>query len=213
MFVKEYMTKEVVTVDPETPIQEAEKIMRERKIRRLPVVDKRGKLVGLVTRDRLREVSPSPATSLSIWELNYLISKMKVKDVMVKDVVTVHPDTPLEEAAALGQKLGIGTFPVLDDGKLVGIITTTDLFRIWTQALGFGRPGTRLHIFNCAAGEPVKEVLDVIHKYGAKILSMFTVVVPATGAEDTIIHLDTEDVDNIVGELRLKGCQVEARKH
>ena len=147
MYIREYMKSPVITVTSDTLTQDAQKIMQEHDIRRLPVVDK-GKLVGLVTQDRIREAGPSPATSLSVWELNYLLSKMKVKDIMVKNVITINPDTTVEETCVVGQKHNIGTLPVVDNGKLVGIVTTTDLYRIITQILGFGKKGTRLHIRN-----------------------------------------------------------------
>lgn len=174
MYIREYMSTPVVTTEPDSLMLDAQKLMQEHRIRRVPVVDKKGKLVGLVTQDRLREVSPSPATSLSIWELNYLLAKMKVKDAMVKRVITVAPDTTIEEAASLGQNKGIGTLPVVDKGKLVGIITTTDLFKILTQVLGFGQPGTRIHIHKCGRGHPLfPKVLETINKHGVGIRAMF----------------------------------------
>lgn len=217
MYVKEYMSPAVVTTEPDALILDAQKLMREHRIRRLPVVDKRGKLVGLITQDRLREVAPSPATSLSVWELNYLLAKMKVKDVMVKGVVTVRPDTTLEAAASLGQGRGIGTLPVVEKGKLVGIITTTDVFRILTQVLGFGEPGTRIHIHNCGRKSPLyPQVLDILRKHrehGMGIRALFPVTPPGEGHEDTIIHVDATDVASLMKDIQALGCPVEARKH
>ncbi|MEK7848982.1 MAG: CBS domain-containing protein [Chloroflexota bacterium] len=212
MYVREYMSTPVVTTEPDSLMLDAQKLMQEHHIRRLPVVDKKGKLVGLVTQDRLREVSPSPATSLSIWELNYLLAKMKVKDAMVKRVITVAPDTTIEEAASLGQNKNIGTLPVVDKGKLVGIITTTDLFKILTQVLGFGQPGTRIHIHKCGRGHPLfPKVLETINKHGVGIRAMFAVTPPGEGHEDTIIHLDNGDVPALVKDLEKLGCALEAR--
>ena len=215
MYVKEYMSSAVVTTEPDALILDAQKLMQEHHIRRLPVVDKGGKLVGLITQDRLREVSPSPVTSLSVWELNYLVAKMKVKDVMVKDVVTVTPDTTIEEATSLGQSRGIGTLPVVDKGKLVGIITATDLFKILTQVLGFGEPGARIHIHNCGRKQPLyTQVLDLVRKYreqGMGVRALFPVTPPGEGHEDTIIHVDATDVSQVVKEIEALGCSVEAR--
>jgi acetoin utilization protein AcuB len=211
------MSTSVVTTEPDTLILDAQKLMQEHRIRRLPVVDKGGQLVGLITQDKLREVSASPATSLSVWELNYLLAKMKVKDVMVKDVITVTPDTTIEEAASLGQSRGIGTLPVVDKGKLVGIITTTDVFKILTQVLGFGEPGTRIHIHNCGRKQPqYTQVLDLIRKYreqGMGLRALFPVTPPGEGHEDTIIHVDATDVSELVKDLQALGCSVEARGH
>ena len=113
------MTKNPLTVDTETLVMDAQKIMREKNIRRLPVVDK-GKLVGIVTQHDLLEASPSPATSLSVHELNYLLARMKVKDIMKKNPVTVGPDTPFEEALRIGQEKKVGSFPVVEEGKTGG---------------------------------------------------------------------------------------------
>lgn len=214
MYVREYMNTNVITVSSDTQIHDAEKIMRDNKIRRLPVVDK-GKLVGIITRDKLREVAPSPATSLSIWELNYLLAQMRVKDAMEKKLFTVTPDTLVEQAVSEAQQRGIGTVLVVDKdkpNKLVGIVTTTDLYKITTQILGFGQSGARLHIFECCkAGQALEEVTGIINKQGVRILSMFHVTPPGIGREDCIIHLDTEDASQILGELRSKGYEVEER--
>ena len=133
MYVREYMQTKVVTVTPDTPLEEAEKLMNDFNIRRLPVVED-GKLVGLVTKHRLKRLE--------------LTGPTKVKQVMVKDPITVTPDTMVVDVALLGQERQIGTFPVVDRGKLVGIMTATDIFNIQAQALGFGKAGLRLHIYD-----------------------------------------------------------------
>ena len=213
MYMKEYMNTNVITVTSDAPVHDAEKIMRDNKIRRLPVVDK-GKLVGVITRDKLREVAPSPATSLSVWELNYLLAKMKVKNVMEKKLFTVTPNTTVEEAVSGAQQRGVGTLLVVDKDKpdkLVGIATTTDLYKITTEILGFGQVGARLHVFAPSKGGSCSEVLGTIIGRGVGIQSMFHVTPPGVGREDCIIHLDTEDATQIINELRGKGYQVEER--
>ena len=215
MYVKEYMNTNVITVKSNTLLHDAEKIMREHKIRRLPVVDK-GKLVGIITRDKLKEVTPSPATSLAIWEVNYLMAKMKVRDAMEKKLFTVTPDTTVEQAASEAQKRGIGTLLVVDKDKpdkLVGIATTTDLYKVTASILGFGQPGTRLHIFEPSRVGSCHEMLDTISRRGLRILSMFLVRPLGIGREDCMIHLDTEDASQIMEELKGKGYDVEARPH
>ena len=212
MYVREYMNPNVITVTSDTLVHDAQKLMKDHGIRRLPVVDK-GKLVGLVTQDRLRDVAPSPATSLSIWELNYLLAKMKVKDVMVKNVITIGLDATLEEAARLGQERQIGTLPVVKDGMLVGIITATDLFKVLTQVMRFGQPGARIHIHHCAKGEPVNRVIEILIRHKVGITALFGVTPPGHGEEDTIIHVDTPDVGPIMAELGSLGCQIEVRPH
>ena len=210
MYIGEYMSTNVITVDGDTLIHDADKIMRDHKIRRLPVVDK-GRLVGMVTQDRIREATTTPATSLSIWEINYLLAKMKVKDVMDKDVVTVTPNTTVEEAVVMAQKYDIREFPVMEGSTLVGIVTITDGYKITTQAFGFGQPGVRLHIFDCCKTGSLAEVIDIVNNSGARVFSLFHVTPPRVGREDCIIHLDSEDAVQIISELKSKGYHVEKR--
>lgn len=139
------MTSQVFTVSPEDNVADTMTLMREKQINRLPVVEK-GKLVGIVTDGDLREVSPSPATTLSIFELNYLVAKTKIREVAVKKVITCSPDTKLEDAAVLMRDHGIGALPVLDHEKLVGIITETDIFDTFLDIMGFRSPGQRVVI-------------------------------------------------------------------
>jgi acetoin utilization protein AcuB len=142
MFVGERMSYPVVTVSPQMPINEALTLMRRERIRRTPVV-KDSKLVGIISDKDLLNASPSPATSLSIWEMNYLLSKITVKDVMTKDVLTVTHNTPIEEAARVMADNKIGGLPVIRDEKVVGIITETDLFKIFLEMMGAREKGVR----------------------------------------------------------------------
>jgi acetoin utilization protein AcuB len=135
MKVRDHMKSPVFTVTPDTLIDNAMETMREKHVRRLPVVEN-GKLVGLVTRNILRETVPSTPAPLTLWGLHYQLSCMKVRDVMITDVVVVHPDDTIKEVVALSEKHRIGTFPVVDDnGKLVGILTSTDLLHIMAKLL------------------------------------------------------------------------------
>ncbi len=130
LLVRDWMIKDVITVEPNTPMLEAHQIMRARNIRRVPVV-KRGKVVGIVTRGDVREASPSDATTLNVWEMNYLLAKLKVKEIMTKDVITIHPEETLKAAAEKMYEKKIGALPVVDDkNNLVGILTESDIFRI-----------------------------------------------------------------------------------
>ena len=127
--VRSWMTEKVITITPETTLPEAQRIMLEHKIRRLPVV-KSDKLVGIVTLGDIREAKPSDATTLSIYELNYLMDRLTVKDFMTPNPITVPPDATIGEAARLMVEHKIGTLPVVEKDKLVGIITETDLCRL-----------------------------------------------------------------------------------
>lgn len=131
--VKEWMTTSVVTVKPNTPISEAHQIMKDKGVRRVPVL--RGDtLVGIVTIGDVREASPSDATTLSIWELNYLWAQLTIEKVMTTNLVTVTPDTPIVDAAELMLEHKISGLPVLEHGKLVGIITESDIFRMLVKS-------------------------------------------------------------------------------
>lgn len=146
MLVGERMNKPVITVSPDMPINEALNLMKREHIRRTPVVED-GKLVGIISDKDLLNASPSPATSLSVWEMNYLLSKITVQDVMNKNVFTVYADTPIEEAARIMADNKIGGMPVVNkDQRVIGIITETDLFKIFLELMGAREKGVRATI-------------------------------------------------------------------
>jgi acetoin utilization protein AcuB len=138
------MSHPVITIHSDLTIQDALALMKEEGIRRLPVVDKKGKLEGIVTEQDLLQASPSDATSLSIWELNYLLSKITVSEIMNKDVITVDEKTPVEEAARIMSDNKIGGLPVMKNNEMVGIITETDLFKLFLELLGAREQGVRI---------------------------------------------------------------------
>ena len=131
-FVKDWMTRDLVVISSKTTLPEAYKIMKERRIRRLPVVDG-GKLAGILTLGDVREASPSDATSLSIYELNYLLAKLSVDRIMTRKVLSVGPDTTIREAARMMLENKIGGLPVVEIGKVVGMLTESDIFRMVVQ--------------------------------------------------------------------------------
>ena len=138
MNVRDIMTTNVVTIPSSTSIADAKRLMEAHRIRRLPVVDK-GKLVGIVTDHRLESVSPSKATSLTVWELSYLLDKTAVSEIMERNVITVPPDMSAEEALALGQSHKVGAAVVMEEGRVVGMVTTNDYFyKIVNPILGLG---------------------------------------------------------------------------
>lgn len=145
MFVKNKMSKPVISISPEMPIADALVLMKKEKIRRAPVI-KDGKLVGIVSDKDLLNASPSPVTTLSIWEMNYLLSKITVSEVMTQNVMTVTEDTPVEQAARIMADNKIGGLPVLKEGHCVGIITETDLFKVFLDLLGAREIGVRVTI-------------------------------------------------------------------
>jgi acetoin utilization protein AcuB len=209
MKVRDVMTWNVVTVTSDMPIMEARKIMDAHGIRRLPVVDK-GKMVGMVSKERITRTAPSPATSLSVWEINYLLAKMTVKEIMSKDPVTVDPEMSVEAAIALAQQKGVGALPVLENNKLIGIATTNDFFyKILNPVLGIGKSGTRIVVAKGGDIKGLQEILDAVKKSGAKILS-FHNMPPVEGKEqDVCLHVDKEDVKQLVKDLANKGYSTE----
>jgi acetoin utilization protein AcuB len=137
------MSHPVITIPPDMSIMNALALLRRERIRRAPII-KDGKLVGIVSDHDLLNASPSQATSLSIWEMNYLLSKITVSDVMTKNVITVDVNTPIEEAARIMADNKIGGLPVLKEGKLVGIVTETDIFKLFLELLGARDAGVRV---------------------------------------------------------------------
>ena len=143
MFVGERMSRPVISVSPDSPINDVLAMFKKEHIRRAPVINK-GKLVGIVSETDLLNASPSDVSTLSVWEMNYLISKVKIKDVMTKKVVSVGKDTPIEEAARIMADQKIGGMPVVDRDKVVGIITETDLFKVFLELMGARDKGIRV---------------------------------------------------------------------
>ncbi|HCS30703.1 MAG TPA: hypothetical protein DIW21_05095 [Enterococcus sp.] len=145
MSVSDFMTKKVVTVTPATPVFDAIDVMKAHNIHRLPVVEE-GHLVGLITEGVIQSALPSKATSLSVYELNYLINKTNVSDIMIKDVLTIQPIALLEEAIAKMRTNSVAVLPVLDNGNLVGIITNNDIFDAFLKITGYHEGGTRISV-------------------------------------------------------------------
>lgn len=168
MAVKDFMTKKVVYVSPETTVAKTADIMKEQGLRRLPVID-HDKLVGMVTEKTIAEASPSKATSLSIYEMNYLLNKTKVKDVMITDLVTVDPYASLEDAIYLMMKHKIGVLPVSDGAYLSGIITDRDIFRTFLEVSGYGEAGIRVRVLVDDTVGILEKVVKVISDEGLNI--------------------------------------------
>jgi acetoin utilization protein AcuB len=172
MLVGDRMTERPITVTEDTPVDRALRLMRDEKVRRFPVLDKRGKLVGIVSEKGLLTVSPSPATSLSMYEIPYLLSKIKVRDTMAKDVISVTEDTPLEEAARIMADNKIGGLPVTRDGKLVGIITETDLFKVFLEMLA----AVRLSMLIPERKGTLAKIAGRVAELGGNILALGTIM-------------------------------------
>ena len=174
MLVGERMSRPVISIHPDMPLQDALRLMHKEHLRRLPVVDKRGKLVGIVSERDLLHASPSDATSLSVWELNYLISKITVDGIMTKKVITITEDTPLEEAARLMADGKVGCMPVMHNDELVGIITETDLFKVFLELLGARESGVRLSVLLPDLPGELTKLTQVIFNLDGNIIALGT---------------------------------------
>jgi acetoin utilization protein AcuB len=168
------MSRHPITITEDTPIAEALKAMKDQKVRRLPVLNKDGDLVGIVSEKDLLYASPSPATSLSIHEIHYLLAKVTVKEVMTRKVITVEEDCPLEEAARIMADNKIGGLPVVRDGRLVGIITETDLFKIFLELLGAREKGVRLTLLVPEQKGMLAKLTGEFTRLGGNIVSLGT---------------------------------------
>lgn len=204
MLVGERMSHPVITIHPDTPMQDALKIMRQEQIRRLPVVNKRGQLVGIVSEMDLMHASPSDVTTLSIWEMNYLLSKIKVNEIMTEEVHTVSTDTPLEEAARIMADTKIGGLPVVRDGEVVGIITETDLFKIFLEMLGARESGVRVAALVPDVPGELAELTKSIFEIGGKIIALGTFLGDSSGNREVTLKVtgvDAQELEAIINPL------------
>jgi acetoin utilization protein AcuB len=175
MLVKSWMAADVITVDEDTPMMKASIIMKEKKIRSLPIVNKTGKLSGIVTDRDLRDASPSKASTLDVYELNYLISTIKIKDIMTKNLVFVRPDETVEFAAVLMLENKISSLPVINDkDSLIGIITQTDIFKVLINITGVYTGGIQFAFNLEDRPGSIREVTDVISSYGGRVVSILS---------------------------------------
>ena len=172
MLVGRRMTANPITITPDIPIAEALEWMRREKVRRFPVVDKNGKLVGIVARSDLLHASPSSVTSLNVWEITYLLSQVKVQDVMTKDVVTICEDCPIEEAARIMADNKVGGLPVVRDDMVVGIITESDLFRVFLEVFGAREKGVRMTLLAPYFKGSLAQISSAITERGGLIVAL-----------------------------------------
>jgi acetoin utilization protein AcuB len=209
MLVRDKMTPDPITVSPQTTTATALSLMREHNIRRLPVLDK-GKLVGIVTDRDLMEVSPSPATSLSIFELNYLLSQMKIDNIIKKQsVISISPNDYLEQAALIMRDKEIGAITVVEAGRLVGIITESNIFDAFIELMGLRDPGTRLDLELEDKPGMLTQVAEAISSHGGDI-SHLAVFREENGQAALVVQLRTKEVDAITKELTERGVTVKS---
>ncbi|WP_461250562.1 CBS and ACT domain-containing protein [Streptococcus parasalivarius] len=203
MAVKDFMTKRVVYVSPETTVAAAADIMRDKGLRRLPVIE-HDKLVGLVTEGTMAEASPSKATSLSIYEMNYLLNKTKVGDIMIKNVLTVSKYASLEDAIYIMLQNKVGVLPVVDNDQISGIITDKDVFRAFLEISGYGQAGIRIGLEVPDTPRVLEKIANLIASENLNIER--TIVAPKNG---TVLRVELQ-VEGEIGIEQLKKVFVEA---
>jgi acetoin utilization protein AcuB len=192
------MSYPVITVEQDIPIMEALNLMRTKNIRRMPVVDANGKLIGIISDKDLLNAGPSQATSLSVWEINYLVGKITVKKVMTKNVLTISEDTPIEEAARIMVDNKVGGMPVMNGNKIVGIITESDLFKVLLELMGAREEGLRV---TALVPEKLGELDELTHA-----------IAEAGGSFISFGQFNGDDDDNRIVTFKVSGLDEDAVK-
>ena len=212
MAVKDFMTRKVVYISPNTTIAHAADMMREQKLHRLPVIEN-DQLVGLVTEGTIAEASPSKATSLSIYEMNYLLNKTKIKDVMIRKVITVSQYASLEDATYLMLKNKIGILPVVDNHQVYGVITDRDVFQAFLEIAGYGEEGIRVRFITENEVGVLGKIVALIVEENLNI--SHTVNIPRKDGKVVIeVQIDGKiDLTSLKDKFEKEGIQVEEITH
>ncbi len=209
-FMREKIQRNPVSIGPEASFYEARNLIHEKGVRHLPVVDKNNVLVGIVTDRDIREAAPSDATLLSVQELNYLLGKLKVSSFMTpKDkLITITPDTIIEEAVQLMHDNKIGCLPVVEGGKLYGIFTETDALDHLVDIFGFKQKGTRLTLALEDKPGTMLGILEIFKKHNINIISIVTPSFMVEGKRIAAIRIRTEEYKDVITDLEKAGYDV-----
>jgi acetoin utilization protein AcuB len=208
MYVGRRMTRNVVTVAKDASVLHVRNLLREKDINQVPVVDGK-KVIGVITDGDIRENSASPASTLSVHELNYLLSEMKAGDIMTRNPVTVSPETPVEEAAKILNEKGIGCLPVVSNDELVGIITTSDMLNVLLEVMGVGTPSSRIELSIPGDMGEICNIAGIVKGLGLSIISMVSTLNqndPATRL--TVLRVNTDDIRELCKAMRSAGYKV-----
>ena len=208
MLVRERMSTQPVTIPADTPITEALRAMRQGGVRRMPVLDEEGKLVGIVSETDLLYASPSPATSLTVYEMHYLLSRLLVSELMTREVISVGPDTPVEEAARIMADYKIGGLPVMEGDRLVGIITETDVFTVLLEMFGAREKGLRLTLKIPERKGEIARISLTIAQLGGNILALGTFWGDDPTTAVVTIKVEDVPVDTLLAAMRNLGLEV-----
>ncbi len=212
MYIGRIMHTDLITVPPDTPLDRANNLIREKQIDHLLVVDRHKKLVGLVSDRDLKRYWASPATSLSTHELNYLLEKVVVSMIMIKTVVTVPTSTTIERAALTMQQHRISALPVMEDGELVGIITSTDVMRVLLEAIGISEESARLSVFVRDSIGSLAEVTATLRDAEVNIQSLFCWPEEQyPGVSQLVFRVAASDGERAIAALTVRGFTVKNR--
>jgi acetoin utilization protein AcuB len=204
MLVGERMSHPVITITPDASLQEALDLMQKEHVRRLPVVDKLGTLLGIVTKGDVLEASPSDATTLDAWEVKTMMNQVTVQRIMTTKVVTIDEDTPVEEVARVMVDKEISSMPVMCNGKMAGIITESDLFKLLLEVFGAREPGTRATVEISRTPGQLANLSRAIYDIGGNIISLGTFLGESTDVGEVILKVDgvtKEKLEEAIGPL------------
>ena len=207
MLVRKKMKKDLITITKDERMTTAKKILKEKNIRHLPVVEGK-KLVGLVSNMDIRKAEASPATSLEIRELHYLLDKITIGEIMTRNVITISPDISVEEAATLLHDNKIGCLPVIEDGNLVGIITENDVMEILIDVMGMKEKGSRLEVLLEDKPGALADVTRIIKDHNVNVISVVTDIADEPGRRLVIFKLKTFYFEPIRKALEAAGYPV-----
>ena len=208
MLIKDRMTSEPYTIMEDAPISDVMSLMHEKNIRRVPVTDESGKLTGIITDTDIHKVSPTKATSLSVYEINYLLSKTMVKDAMVKDVKTISPEAIIDDAAVAMREYKVSTLIVIGpDNRIVGIITESDIFDAFIAFLGCGVKGTRISLTTKDIPGIIADIAGVFAEEGVNISNVANFS-SGGGMAEVIVRAKSLNTETIVNKLSGHGYTV-----
>jgi acetoin utilization protein AcuB len=208
MLVKDRMTANPVTVTPDTAVSEALSTMRQNNVRRMPVLDRKGRLVGIISEKDLLYASPSPATSLNVYEIGYLLSKLKIKEIMAKNVITITGDAPLEEAARIMVDNHVSGLPVVEGDRVVGIITETDIFKILLEMMGAREAGIRVTLQVHDQPGTLRDIAGAITSTGGDILTLGTFYSADGGHGTLVVKVSGVTKDALISALEATGVKI-----
>ncbi|GAB7078639.1 CBS and ACT domain-containing protein [Megalodesulfovibrio paquesii] len=209
MLIRDWMTKDVITVTPETSMMHAAKLLKDHNIGRLPVVDESGRLVGVVSDRDIKAASPSKATTLDVHELYYLLDELRIKDIMSSKPIACLPTDTVERCALLLTENNIGGLPVVDESnRVIGVITDTDVFRVLIAITGVRHGGVQLAVTLSTQDGALMQVLEALRDEGARIVSILTAMESLESETREVyirmLPMDRQKEDAIVEKIRQK---------